>query len=66
MKVEIAAMLNLRAEQINFPDGVIRHLCKPRLSFPRRRESSTLRLLGSITAVSGILDPRLRGDDDRM
>jgi hypothetical protein len=26
--------------------------------------SGTLRLIDSITAVSGILDPRLRGDDD--
>src|SRR5689334_9690097 len=33
------------------------------VSFPRKRESSTLRLHGSIIDASGVLDPRLRGDD---
>jgi hypothetical protein len=35
-------------------------------SCPRRRASSTPRPFGSIIDVSGILDPRLRGDDDRV
>jgi hypothetical protein len=49
-------MLNPRAEQINVPDGathVIAH--QARLSSPRRRGSSTPRLIRSITGASGIL-----------
>ena len=61
---------------LSVPGGQLR--CKPRAehvagsrshtpsSSPRRRGSSTPRPINSITVASGILDPRLRGDDGRV